>query len=78
MLVEGTKTSASAYSAWFGKSVVLLVVIRQGHVPLPCSIVGESVANVRVRFEPGWEMNLRKELILSVEEYVVAPEGRIN
>jgi hypothetical protein len=58
--------------------VVLLVVIRQCSVPMPCSIVGESAAAVRVRIKLGWEMNLRKELILAVEEYVVAAEIRIN
>jgi hypothetical protein len=47
-------------------------------VPLPCSIVGESVADVRVRIKPGWEVDLRKELILAVEEYVVARDNRIN
>ena len=78
MIAEGTKDFSLMYSSWFGKPVVTLVDIRQCRVPMTCSIVGESVANVRVRFEPGWEMNLRKELILAVEEYVVAPEGRIN
>ncbi len=78
MITEGTKDLSSIYSAWLGKSVVLLVVIRQCSVPMPCSIVGESAAAVRVRIKPGWEMNLRKELILAVEEYVVAAEIRIN
>jgi hypothetical protein len=59
------------YSAWFGKSVILLVMSRQCRVPMPCSIVGESVTDVRVRIKPGWEMNLRKELILAVEEDAV-------
>jgi len=68
MITEGTSKFSPAYSAWFGKPVVLLVVIRQCHVPMPCSIVGESVADVRVRIQPGWEMDVRKELILTVEE----------
>jgi hypothetical protein len=78
MISELTKEHSSIYSAWFGKSVVLLVAIRQCRVPMPCSIVDESAANVRVRIKPGWEMNLRKELILAVEEYVVVPGIRIN
>jgi hypothetical protein len=78
MITEGTKEFSPAYSAWFGKSVVLLVVIRQCHIPMPCSIVGESVADVRVRIKPGWEMDLRKELILAVEEDAVAQNERIN
>jgi hypothetical protein len=78
MIAEGTKDYSSIYSTWFGKSVVLLVAIRQCQIPMPCSIVGESAADVCVRIGPGWEMNLRKELILAVEEYVVAPDHQIN
>jgi hypothetical protein len=78
LINEGTKDFSSAYSAWLGKSVVLLVAIRQCHIPMPCSIIGESVADVRVRIKPGWEMDLRKELILAVEEYAVAPDNPLN
>ncbi len=78
MITESAKESSSGFSVWFGKSVVLLVVIRQCHVPMPCSIVGESVADVRVRIDPGWEMDVRKELILAVEEDALAMSSRIN
>lgn len=78
MISEGTKDFSPVYSVWFGKSVVLLAVIRQCHVPIPCSIVGESIADVRIRIKPGWEMDLRKELILSVEEDAVALDSWIN
>ena len=78
LIPAGTKDLAAVYSPWFGKSVVLLVVIRQCHVPMPCSIVGESVGDVRVRIQPGWEMDLRKELILAVEEDGVAMNNRIH
>ena len=56
----------------------MLVVIRQCHVPMPCQIVRESAADVRVRIQPGWEMNVRKDLILAVEEVAVAAEDRMN
>ena len=78
MISEGTKDFSPAYSAWFGKPVVLLVVIRQCHVPMPCRIVAESVADVRVRIHPGWEMDIKKELILAVEEVVIAAADRVN
>ena len=68
MIAEGSKKLSPAYSVWIGKPVVLLVVIRRCHIPMPCSIVRESLAEVRVRISPGWEMDLRKELILAVEE----------
>ena len=68
MLAQRTDNCSLGYSVWFGKPVILLVVIRRCRVPMPCSIVGESVTDVRILIKPGWEMNLRKELILSVEE----------
>jgi len=78
MNTERSNKLPSAYSAWLGKPVVLLVVIRQCPVPMPCSIVGESSSDVRVRIQPGWEMDVRKELILAVEEGVVAETARVN
>ena len=78
MIADGTKDFSPVYSAWFGKPVVLLVVIRQCHVPMPCKIVGESAADVRVRIQQGWEMDVRKELILAVEEDAVATAARVN
>jgi len=78
MITEGVKGISHTYSGWFGKSVVLLVAIRQCKVPLPCSIVGESVSAVHIRIDTGLEMDLRKELILAVEEYGVTLNGRIN
>ena len=71
-------TFSPAYSNWLGKPVVLLVVIRRCRIPMPCRIVGESDANVRVRVQAGWEMDVRKELILAVEEDTVAPPGCVN
>ena len=77
MIAESTKDLSPVYSSWLGKPVVMLVVIRQCHVPMPCLIVGESTATVRVRLQRGWEMDVRKDLILAVEE-VVAKENQVN
>ena len=78
MIAEGEKAFSPVYSAWFGKPVVLLVVIRQCRVPMPCSIVAESITDVRVRLRPGWEMDVRKELILALEEDTVSQPTRVN
>jgi hypothetical protein len=78
MIAEGTKDLSHAYSSWFGKRVVLLVSIRRCRVPMPCSIVGETVAEVRVRLQHGWEMDVRKELILAVEEDAFVLDTRVN
>ena len=78
MIGEGTKDFTPIYSDWFGKPVVLLVVIRQCRVPMPCSIVAESTTDVRVRIKPGWEMDVRKELILALEEDAASLDPRVN
>jgi hypothetical protein len=78
MIAEGAGDFSPAYSTLFGKPVVLLVVIRRCQVPMPCRIVAESVADVRVRIYPGWEMVIKKELILAVEEVVIAAADRVN
>jgi hypothetical protein len=78
MLAEGTKDFSPVYSSWFGKPVVMLVVIRQCHFPMPCHIVSESASDIRVRIQPGWELNIRKNLILAIEEFVIAAEDRVN
>lgn len=72
---EGTNHPPPVYSTWFGKSVVVLIAFRHCHVPVPCSIISESIADVRVQIQPGLEMNLRKELILAVEEDAAGPSG---
>jgi hypothetical protein len=78
MLAKGTKGFSLVYSPWLGKSVVMLVVIRQCHLPMPCHIVAESVGDVRVRIRPGWEIDVRKDLILAVEEAVIPAKDRVN
>jgi hypothetical protein len=78
MMTEGKKGIPPIYSTWFGRPVVLLVKVRQGRVPMPCSIVGESVADVRILLHAGWEMDVRKELILAIEEDSVAVNRRPN
>jgi hypothetical protein len=66
------------YSSWFGKPVVMLVVIRQCHVPMPCPIVTESAADARVLLQPGWEMDVRKDLIVAIKQVVIAAEKRVD
>ena len=78
MITEETNEFLPAFATWFGKPVVMLVVIRNCHVPMQCRIVGESATNVRVRIQPGWEIDIRKDLILTVEEVVIAAKDRVN
>lgn len=74
---QESKKHLPLYSAWLGKPVVLLVLVRQCAVSMFCRIVGESVADLRIRISPGWELDVRKELILSVEEDAAAPRNLV-
>jgi hypothetical protein len=74
---DGTREFSPIYSVWFGKPV-MLYVIRQCQIPIPCNIIGESVADVRVRMQPGWEIDVRKEFILAVEEAAAIPDICFN
>jgi hypothetical protein len=53
IITEPARDFVPVYSAWLGKRVVIVVVIRQCHVPVHCRIVGESAASVRVIIQPG-------------------------
>ena len=64
---EGTRDFWPMYSGWLG-TPVLLFVIRQCQVPIPCNIISESAAAVRIRLQPGWDIDVPKELIIAVEE----------
>lgn len=78
MSTLGNKNFSPAYSVWFHKPVVLLIKVRQYFVPVPCSIIGETDADVRVCIQPGWEMDIRKDLILAVEETAACRETCVN
>jgi hypothetical protein len=78
MIPEGIKNLSPAYSAWVDKHVILLIRVRQYFVPMPCSIIGETDADVRVSIQPGWELDIRKELILAVEEATAGREPYMN
>lgn len=58
----------SAYSVWFGQSVVLHVTAGDLKVPLRGRIIGESDAAVRFRIGEGWDVDIYKAMILAVEE----------
>jgi hypothetical protein len=78
MMTDEKNEFLPIYSTWLGRPVVLLIQIRQGRVPIPCSIIGESDADLRVLLRAGWEMDVRKELILAIEEDSVPVNTRPN
>jgi hypothetical protein len=65
------------FSVWF-RIPVLLFVVRECRVPIPCNIIGESDSAIRIQMQPGWEIDIRKELILAVEEASLRREICMN
>ena len=65
------------YSTWFGIPVLLLVM-RQCRVLIACNIIGESIAAVRIQLQRAWEIDVRKEFILAVEEATASRETCMN
>jgi hypothetical protein len=78
MSTEGTNDIPLEYSSWFGKPVILLVAIRQCPVPMSCRIIAESISDVRVLLSPGWELTIRKELILALKEDALDRSTLVN
>jgi hypothetical protein len=77
MNTEDVRCLLPIYSAWFGIPV-LLFVVRQCRVPIPCHIIGESVAAVRIQLQPGWEIDVAIEFILAIEEATTSRETCMN
>jgi hypothetical protein len=67
MNTKGRLDCSPIYSAWFGIPV-LLFVMRECRVPIPCNIIAESASAVRIRLQPGWEIDVPKQFILAIEE----------
>ncbi len=74
---EGIWNCSPIYSSWFGMPV-LLFVIRQCRVPIPCNIISESMDAVRIRIQADWEIDIPKELILAIEETTAGQENCKN
>jgi hypothetical protein len=75
---EGAKDYSRRYSALFGKPVILVIVTRDGHIPIPCDFIAQSAGAIRIRLRSGWKMDLPRESILGVEEDSCAVVGLIN
>ena len=67
MNTEGRWDCSPTYSAWFSIPV-LLFIIRECRVPVPCNVISESVFALRIRPQPGWKSDVPKQFILAIEE----------
>ena len=56
-----------SYSPWLGHQVFLQVRNEEFLVPLHGRIVNESSSTLRFRLDERWDVDIYKEMILSVE-----------
>ena len=56
------------YATWLGQPVVLQVAAGDMQVPLRGTIIGETYDAVRFRIGDGWDVDIYKAMVMSVEE----------
>ena len=57
----------SAYATWIGQSVVLQVALGDIKVPLRGKLLKDGAETVRMRIGDGWDVDIYKDMIESVE-----------
>ena len=56
------------YNAWLGQAVVLQVALGDIKVPLRGRLLKEGGEKVRMRVGDGWDIDIYKAMILTVEK----------
>ena len=65
----------NAYASWMGQLVVLQVSIGDLKVPLRGTMVSESKEAVRMRIGEGWDIDVFKTMILTVDRDKAVPSN---
>jgi len=58
----------AGYDAWLGQAVVLQVALGDIKVPLRGRLLKEGGETVRMRVGDGWDIDIYKAMILTVEK----------
>lgn len=58
----------AGFNAWLGQSVVLQVALGDIKVPLRGRLLKEGGETVRMRVGDGWDIDIYKAMILTVEK----------
>jgi hypothetical protein len=58
----------AGYNAWLGQAVVLQVALGDIKVPLRGRLLKEGGETVRMRIGDGWDIDIYKAMILTVEK----------
>lgn len=56
------------YALWVGQPVVLQVAAGEMRVPLRGTLIGECRDSIRFRIGDGWDVDIYKNMVLSIEE----------
>jgi len=62
----------TGFTNWLGHAVVLHVEVGDIKVPLRGKLLKENSDTLRVRIGEGWDVDIYKAMILSVEEDLIA------
>jgi hypothetical protein len=62
-----TTTLSGPYSIWFGRRVAMHLSAGEFQTTLNCTIVSESDMALRVRVADIWEIDIYKEMVLSIK-----------
>jgi hypothetical protein len=57
----------NAYKAWVGQPVLLQVALGDIKVPLRGTLLKDSSDTVRMRIGEGWDVDIYKSMIMTVE-----------
>jgi hypothetical protein len=60
---------SGTYATWLGIPVFLNVIAGGIKTSLFCTIIGESNATVRVRIGNQWDVDIYKEMVMTVDEF---------
>jgi hypothetical protein len=58
----------SSFAPWFRKTVTLRLITGESRVPLRGIIVAESGGAIRFRIGEGWDIDVYKSMILTLEQ----------
>jgi hypothetical protein len=58
----------AGYNAWLGQAVILQVALGDIKVPLRGRLLKEGGETVRMRVGDGWDIDIYKAMILTVEK----------
>lgn len=67
----------SAYSAWVGRPIVMLINSGKSQVPLRGELLSESTDALRIRLHGLWDVDIPKEMVAQVADDIFGFHGTV-